>query len=311
MVLAFGDPNGDGFPDFFVGNDGRPSDLMLSEGGLRFRNAAEESGVAYGSIDGEPISAMSADWGDYDRDGRPDLFVTAFSNQPYSLLRATDAGKFVHMGDTTGITAATFKPLGFGAKWLDMDNDGWLDLAVANGHVHDNTEQIDPTTAYREPMMLLRNDRGRRFVDLLDKMEAAVRLPIVGRGLATGDFDNDGRVDVLVVDYEGKPLLLHNEDRNANHWITLSLIGARNRTAYGARVTARAGDQVWTGMVSPASSFLSSSDPRLHFGLGSVSTLDSVTVEWPSGRRQELARVATDRFLELREPTQPGKDGDR
>jgi hypothetical protein len=302
MVLAFADVDEDGRIDFYVGNDGTPSDLMRNRGRLRFSNTGRASGVAYGSVAGEAISAMGADWGDYDRDGRLDLAVTAFSNQPFSLLRATGPGVFEHVGDRTGVTAATFRPLGFGAKWLDVDNDGWCDLAFADGHVHDNTEQIDPLTRYRQPLILLHNEQGNQFFDLAPDLGDPLTRPLVGRGLGTADYDNDGRVDLLVVDMEGSPLVLSNRSDSSGHWLSLDLRGRdANRFAYGARVTARAGGQVWVQTVSPAASFLSTSDPRIHLGLGAASRLESVTIDWPRGQRDVFHDLAVDRHLVVHE----------
>ncbi len=302
LVLAFADANDDGRVDLYLGNDGVPSDLMVNQGGLRFRNRGLESGVAYGSVKEEAISAMGADWADFDRDGRLDLVVTAFANQPYSLLRAVGGGQFEHAGDRTGITALTFRPLGFGANWFEMDNDGWPDLVFANGHVYDNTEQIDPLTTFRQPLMLLHNQQGAQFIDLVPDLGGDLAVPRLGRGTARGDFDNDGRDDLLVVDFEGQPLLLRNETRGGNHWLTLDLRGrGANRQAYGARVTIRAGERVWVADLSPACSYLSSSDPRLHFGLGETTSLDTVTVRWPSGRRETIRGVEVDRILTLHE----------
>jgi enediyne biosynthesis protein E4 len=302
LVLAFSDVDGDERIDFYLGNDGTPADLMLSLGGMRFRNVGLSSGVAYGAIRGHAMAAMGADWSDYDRDGRLDLTVTGFSDEAYALFRNLGRGQFEHAGDRTGITGPTYKPLGFGANWLDFDNDGWPDIAFANGHVYDNIEQIDPLSTFRQPLMLFHNQKGREFRDLVPELGGEVAKPIVGRGSATGDYDNDGRMDLLVVDYEGEPLLLHNQSQTPNHWLTLDLrSNGPNRFAYGARVTARAGKQVWVAEVSPASSYLSSSDPRLHFGLGEVVSLDSLTIRWPSGRTQVLRDIRGDRILRIQE----------
>ena len=210
---------------------------------------------------------------------------------------------FLNVAEPTGIAGQTFAALGFGTKWLDMDNDGWPDLACANGHVYDNSGDMDPVTPFREPMMLFHNEAagvGRQFKDLVRQLGGDLARPILGRGLATGDFDNDGRIDLLVVDYEGGPWLLHNTSRTANHWITFDLRGlGANRFALGAQVTARAGSNIWTGMVSPASSYLSSSDPRVHFGLGGTSKLDSVSVQWSDGKRTVLKGGGVDRFVTI------------
>lgn len=301
LVLAFSDVDDDGRMDFYIGNDGTPADLMRNLGGMRFRNTAFASGVAFGPLRGEAMAAMGADWADFDGDGRLDLAVSNFSDQPYAVIRGLGKGLFEHVGDQTGVTGPTFKPLGFGTKWLDMDNDGWPDLSFVNGHVYDNVDQIDPLGTFRQPLMLFYNEAGKGFTDMVPVLGGAVAAPMVGRGSATGDYDDDGRMDLLVVDYEGPPVLLHNVSRTSNHWLKLDLRDRSNGPAYGARVTARAASRVWIAEVSPASSYLSSSDPRIHFGLGSTPALDSLTVRWPSGLRTVRRQVPASRLLTLRE----------
>lgn len=304
LVLAFLDVDNDGRVDLYIGNDGTPAELMHNQGGMRLKNIGDESGVAYGA-DGNAIAAMGADWGDYDRDGRLDLIVTAFSNEPYALFRNVGDALFQNEADAVGLAALTRKPLGFGVKWLDMDNDGWLDIVIANGHVYDNVDQIDAGSTFQQPLMLCYNHQGRRFEDMVPRLGGEMADPLLGRGLATADFDNDGRMDFLVVNDEGAPRLFHNRSATRHHWITLDLRSpaGKNRFAYGAKVTARAsGGQVWVAEVSPASSYLSSSDPRIHFGLGSsVGVLESVTVRWPSGKTQIWRNVPVDRILILTE----------
>ena len=302
LVLAFADIFDDGRMSVYLGNDTVPADALHNLGDWKFRNDGLRSGLALEQ--GQGIAAMGADWGDASRDGRLDLAVSAFSDESYPLFHNLSHGLYENVNDAAEISGPTFNHLGFGTKWLDMDNDGWPDLIFANGHVYDNVAKIYPLLTYREPLMLFHSQRGKRFLDLIPQMSGDVTKPLVGRGLATGDFDNDGRVDFLVVDYEGNPMLFHNLSRTSNHWITLDLRGrAPNSFAYGAQVTARAGKQVWTGLVSPASSYLSSSDPRVHFGLGAVRRLDSLTVRWPDGRQTRLRSVAGDRILRVMEGT--------
>jgi hypothetical protein len=300
LVIAFTDVNRDQLMDFYIGNDGTPSDLMLNKGNLRFKNIGRPSGVAVGA-NGLNVAAMGADWGDYDRDGKEDLAISAFTGETFPLLRSQGSNIWQHAGFETGIAASTLKNVGWGTKWLDMDNDGWPDLAFANGHVFDNAEKLDPLDRFLQPLMLFHNVGStvkRRFVDLVPQSQGSIRKPILGRGLATGDYDNDGRVDILVVDYEGEPLLLRNVWRTDNHWITFDLRArGTNQFAYGARISARAGKHLWTKQVSPAGSYLSSSDTRVHFGLGAISSLDNVTINWPDGRRQVLRRVRADRVI--------------
>lgn len=301
LVIAFTDVDEDGRMDFYIGNDGTAAELMRNEGRLRFRNIGAVSGVAYGAT-GNAVAAMGADWGDYDRDGRLDLVATAFSDEPYPLFHNLGNGAFEDVAATTGIGEPTLKPLGFGAKWVDMDNDPWPDIVFANGHVYDNVDKIDPLSRFRQPLMLFHNQEGRAFRDLVPDLGGDVARPLVGRGSATGDFDNDGRMDCLVVDYEGEPLLLRNRSQAPHHWIKLDLrASGPNRFAYGARVTARAGKRIWVAEVSPASSYLSSSGPRIHFGLGSVRVLETITIRWPSGRREVLRNVPADRILRVNE----------
>jgi hypothetical protein len=302
LDICMADVDDDGRMDFYIGNDGTPADLVHNLGNHRFENLGLASGVAFGST-GHPFAAMGSDWGDYDRDGRLDLTVTAFSNEVYALFHNLGRNLFEHAEDQTGLSGQTLKPLGFGAKWLDMDNDGWPDITYVNGHVYDNTADIDPFTTYRQPSMLFHNipgPQGRQFRDLVPEMGGGIDKPIVGRGIATGDIDNDGRIDILGVDYEGPPLLLHNVTDNHNHWITLDLRSdGPNRFAYGARVKAHAGKQIWVADVSPSSGYLSCSDPRIHFGLGDIAVLDSVEIRWSDGRKEVLRHVPGDRFLTI------------
>jgi hypothetical protein len=301
LVVAFADVMGNGRMDFYIGNDGMPAELMVNQGGLRFANLGISNGVAYGALD-HALAAMGADWADYDRDGRMDLIVTGFSDESYMLFRALGNGMFEQKSDATGLSGPTYKPLGFGAKWLDMDNDGWPDIVISNGHVYDNVHAIDPLATFRQPLMLFHNEQGHQFTDLTPKMGGEIAAPLLGRGLATGDYDNDGRMDFLVVDYEGAPVLFHNSSQTSNHWIKLDLRGAApNRFAYGAQVLAHSGKEQWVGQVSPASSYLSSSDPRVQFGLGSITTLDSIAIRWSDGHREVLNRVAADRILRIEE----------
>jgi hypothetical protein len=301
LVVAFADPDEHGRMDFYIGNDGMPAEYMRNEGNMRFTNIGAASGVSYGALD-HAIAAMGADWADYDRDGKPDLIVTGFSDESFALFHNVGAATFEMTGDKTGLSGPTFKPLGFGAKWIDVDNDGWQDLIFTCGHVYETVNITDAQSTFRQPMMMFRNRGGRSFQNIGPSLGGAMAKPILGRGLATGDFDNDGRMDFLAVDMEGAPILMHNLSTSGNHWITLDLRAqGENRFAYGAQVHARAGGQKWMGQVSPASSYLSSSDPRIHFGLGNIKTLDEVNVRWPDGRQEVLHDVAGDRILTVTE----------
>lgn len=309
LVLAFADLDDDRRLDFYIGNDGKLAELMHNVGNLKFENIGLASGLAFKNISTMvPMAAMGADWGDFDRDGRFDLTVTDFQMASAGVFRNLGSLSFTDVGVSLGIHGATRSRLGFGAKWLELDNDGWLDICYVNGHVYDNVSELESDTPFRQRTQLFHSrsgagsGAGREFVDVVPALPPDVGRPIVGRGSATADFDNDGRTDVLVVDFEGPAMLLHNRSITRRHWLTLDLRSASaNRFAYGAVVAAKSGDRTWLGQVSPASSYLSSSDPRIHFGLDDVERVDELTIRWPDGRANVLRDVAADRIIQIRE----------
>lgn len=302
MVVAFTDLNDDGLIDFYIGNDISPADLMQNQGDLRFENIGQPSGVAQPKL--LPLAAMGADFGDYDRDGLFDLAVSDYQERGFALFHNEGSAVFNEVAHTARVAHATRDRLGFGTKWLDFENDGWPDLSFANGHVFPETALLTPGSTYRQPLCLLRNQGDGTFVDLVSGLPQAVRRTMVARGSATGDFNNDGRVDLLVVDVEGSAMLLENRSRKVHHWITLDLRAhPPNVFAHGAKITAQANGQLWVGEVAPASSYLSSSDPRIHWGLGSVERLDSLHIRWPDGQQQTLTGVAADQILAITQPT--------
>lgn len=306
LVVAFFDLDDDGLMDFYLGNDGTPADLMHNRGKMQFENIGVMAGLAV-SETAKPMSAMGADWADFDRDGRLDMAVTNYQNLAFALFRNLGDNSFKDVAGSAGLAQPTKHRLGFGAKWLDFENDGWPDLTFANGHVYDNAPDVEgPAVLFRQPLSLFRNERGLKFVDVVQEVGADVQRPLVGRGSATADFNNDGRVDLLVVDFEGPVMLLENRSESSNHWLTLDLRGsAPNVFAYGARVIGKAGNQICLADISPATSYLSSSDPRIHWGLGDVEQLDSLTIRWPSGSRQVLKDVGAGQILRIVEPA-PG-----
>ena len=299
LVLAFIDLDDDGRIDFYIGNDGTPAELMHNLGDMRFENIAARSGVA--EAERGIAAAMGADWADYDGDGIPDLAITDWEGKGSALYQGMGSMAFVNRSQTTGVTRNTAHRMGFGTKWIDFENDGWPDLFSVNGHVYDNSVEINgPDSPFRQSISLLSNHRGRQFVDLASGLGQDVQRTILGRGSATADFDNDGRIDLLGVDFEGPVMLLKNSTEKTNHWITLELHSvAPNSFAYGARVTGKARDRVWSSEVSPASSYLSSSDMRIHWGLGELSSVDSITIRWPSGTKQLLTNIAADQILQV------------
>lgn len=302
LVLAFTDLDDDGRQDFYIGNDGVTADLMSNRGKLEFENIAVVAGVAT-SDNGGAVSAMGADWGDYNRDGRLDLAVTNWQGDSFVLFQNLGNQLFVDSARQTDLARTTKNRLGFGTKWIDFENDGWPDLFFVNGHVYDNSAEIHGSSVpFRQPMCLYWNDHGRKFFDIVPRLGADVQRTMVGRGSATIDFNNDGRVDLLAIDYEGPTVLLENKTDTSNHWLKLDLRGkAPNTFAHGARVSGKSGDRIWIAEVSPASSYLSSSDPRIHWGMGQLTQLDSLTIRWPSGITQTLNDVPVDQILRINE----------
>ena len=299
---AFADYNGTGRNSLYLANDETAGNMLYNAGG-RFREDGRRSGTAF---DGgmRAHGGMGIDWGDYDNDGRLDLFVAAYQNEPKCVYHNAGGGSFEEVSQPLSLAAATRPYVAFGAKWLDYDNDGWLDLMIANGHVEDNVHDVDPSTTYRQPTQLFWNAHGKLMADMSARAGAALQKPLVGRGLAVGDFDNDGRVDALVVDSEGSPLLLHNESKSTGHWLSFTLIGDGikcNRDGYGAQVAVKAGGLTQTRVCHADGSYLSSSDKRVHVGIGKSARAQSVSVRWPDGRVDTYKDVAGDQGYVVRE----------
>ena len=303
LGAAFADYDRSGHSSLYLANDERPGNLFRSDGS-QMKDVGNESGTAY---DGRfrMHGGMGVDWGDYDNDGRLDLFVAAFRAEPKCIYHNEGSDLFQDCASALMFALATEPYVTFGGKWLDYDNDGWLDLMIANGHVQDNITAIEKDASYREPTQLFRNDMGRLLVDMSARTGSALPRPIVGRGLAIGDYDNDGRVDALVVDSEGAPLLLHNESASVGHWLSLKLVGTKcNQDGIGALVTVAAGGLTQTRLCHTDGSYLSASDVRVHLGLGRASHADRLTIHWPNGRYDTFASVPGDRRFEAREGDQ-------
>lgn len=295
LGALFADYDGDLWPDLYLGNDAVAGDLYHNERG-RFRNLGATSGTAY-KESGQVQSAMGVDFADYNGDGRPDLAVTTFQNEPTSLYANRGASRFDLVTEAAGLGAASRQALGFGARLADFDNDGWVDLAVANGHVVDQQEKIDRFTNYRQPLQLFRNQGGAAFTDATSQAGPGFTTPAVGRGLATGDLNRDGRLDLLAVDLEGPPRLLWNQSGGGNRWVGFRLTGQRsNRLGLGAQVKVEAGGRTWVGECRTGGSYFSASSPVVHFGLGGASGTARVTVRWPGGNVATLPSVPLDHY---------------
>jgi enediyne biosynthesis protein E4 len=301
LGVAIADYDRDGDIDFFVANDSMVEFLYHNKGDGSFEDVALVSAVAV-DVDGRTYAGMGVDFADYNNDGWPDLVVTDLANQRYALYLNNGDGSFNYVSPNAGLGQMTLAHSGWGVHFIDYDNDGWKDLLIAQGHDLDTIELNFPNLHYREPMLLARNT-GHGFVDVSAQSGAVFRQSWVGRGLAIGDLDNDGRLDAVVTTNDGPVHLLHNQTQTLNHWLMLRLVGhTSNRDAIGAGVelVTAAGSQFAT--VSTASSYLSSSDKRVHFGLGKESAAQRVEIRWPSGIRQTIKNVPADQILQIDEP---------
>ena len=301
LGIAIADYDRDGHIDLFVANDSMVEFLYHNKGNGTFEETGLLSEVAVDG-DGRTYAGMGVDFADYNNDGWPDLVITDLANQRYALYQNNGDSTFTYSSFTSGVARFTMPHSGWGIRFLDYDNDGWKDLLIAQGHDLDTVELSYPNLHYREPMLLLRNT-GKEFVDVSTTSGDVFSKPWLGRGMAIGDIDNDGRLDAVVTTNDGPVHILHNETPGQNHWLLLKLIGHKsNRDAIGAEVklvTAR-GPQFAT--VSTAGSYLSSSDKRVHFGLGQESVAQSIEIRWPSGISQTLKNVRADQILTVDEP---------
>jgi hypothetical protein len=300
LGIALADYDRDGRVDIFIANDSMPEFLYHNKGDGTFEEVALASGVA---VDGEghTYAGMGVDFADYDNDGLPDLVVTDLASQMYALYKNNGDGTFAYESFPSGIGRMTMAHSGWGIRFLDYDNDGRKDLLVTQGHDLDTVQLNFPQLRYREPMLLARNT-GHTFEDVSAQSGEVFKKAWVGRGLAIGDIDNDGRLDAVVTGNDGGFYILHNDTAAKNHWLTLALVGhSSNRDAIGAEVklVTTAGSQMET--VSTAGSYLSASDKRVHFGLGAEKSA-TVEIRWPSGIRQTIKNVAADQILKVDEP---------
>lgn len=306
LGIVCADFDDDGWLDIYVANDGLPADLWRNLGKGRFENIGALSGTAYDDS-GKEQAGMGVDCADYDHDGRLDLLVTTFQNQPRALYRNLGKGMFRFVSTESGLAMPTVNRLGFGVAFADFDGDGWADILLANGHVQDTIAEFQPPATYAQTLQCFRNRSDGTFAEVSGESGEAFARPIVGRGLAVGDFDNDGRPDALVVDLEGRPLLLHNESP-PSHWLGIRLIGRQGgREAIGTRLILESPLGRQTAEVGTGRSYLSASDPRVLFGLGTrpLSGQITLTVIWKGGHRQKMAVDSVNRYLVLQEPSSP------
>ena len=291
----------DGCLDLYVADDSSPSMLYHNNCKGGFSEVGVPAGVAY-SADGREQAGMGIDSADYDHDGWPDIIKTNFSDDANNLYHNDGNGEFTDLAGPAGTGAISVPDLGFGAKFLDFDNDGWKDIFIANGHVNPQVDGHSFGVTYAERPFLFHNLKNGKFEEIALRSGTALSQRYVGRGAAVGDFLNNGKPDVLMSVLDGSPVLLRNQSRGTGHWLRIKTIGrTSNRDGLGARVEVRAGALTQYDEVRANSSFESASDPRLHFGLGTASRIDSVVVRWPSGKVDTAEGESADQELVIEE----------
>ncbi|HZO86091.1 MAG TPA: CRTAC1 family protein [Verrucomicrobiae bacterium] len=297
--LVSADFNDDGWMDVAVAND-KVANFLLTNRKGRFEDIGLVSGVGY-NVMGQARSGMGVDAADFDQDGSIDLFITNLDHEQFSLYRNLKRDFFDDVAITTGIGAATMLFSGWGCRFFDYDNDGELDLITCNGHPDTAVERRFPQVKYSEPMLLFRNN-GAKWTNVSAQSGPVFTKALAGRGLALGDFNNDGSVDVLVTVNDGPPVLLRNNAGRANHWLGVRLAGRKaNPDAIGAKVTYRSGEFQRHRWLSGGGSYLSSHDPRLVLGLGQRNKVDWLEVKWPppSGSVQRFDNLPVDRYITI------------
>lgn len=301
LGIVAGDFTGDGWPDVYVANDSTPNYVLLNRGDGTF----EEAGIMLGAShneDGMTEAGMGVDAGDIDGDGRLDIVVTNLSNESNALYRGGEAG-FSYESRSAGIFAGSLLPLGFGVDFMDVENDADLDLVVANGHVIDNIALIDDAQTAQQPAQIFLNNGSGRFTALPATEVGDIAVPGTGRGIISFDYDNDGRRDLLFTYNNEAARLFRNQSDTEANWIGFVLQGlASNRDALGAQITVVSNGESVTDVAKAGSGYLTSGDPRLHFGLGAARAAEKVTILWPSGMKQTLGNLAGNRYHVIVEP---------
>jgi len=288
--------------DLFIANDKTPNFLFENNGDGTFRENGLMTGVAFNE-EGEPESAMGADWGDYDNDGRLDIIVATYQWVANTLYHNDGGGFFTDVTFHAHLGAASLPYLGMTVAFLDYDNDGFLDVFAANGHIDDNVEEFDPSTSFGQKNQLFRNQGNGIFAEVTDESGPGLRAEKVSHGAAFGDYDNDGDVDIFVSDGDDQPSqLLRNDGGNRNHYLVVRLEGTRsNRDGIGARMELTAGDLTLTREVRSSYGYLCSNDLRVIFGLGQRARIDRLEVRWPSGVVRTFEDLDVDQTLVVQE----------
>ena len=295
------DYDNDGDFDLFVANDETPNVLFQNNGDGTFEDVALLAGVAY-NADGDEEAGMGVDFGDFDNDGDEDLYVTNFFRETNTLYENEGQGTFLDITTLAGLAAPTLPLLGWGTRFFDYDNDGDLDLFVANGHVYPQVDRVPSGSSYRQPNQLFSNQGKGVFLEVSAQSGPGLSIVQVSRGASFGDYDNDGDVDVFVVNLNDAPTLLRNDGGNSHNWLAVQVFGSRvNRDGVGARIRLVAGGKTQWRTINGASSYLSHNDIRAHFGLGKQERVDLIELTWPDGTTQSVSHVPANRFLVVRQ----------
>jgi hypothetical protein len=301
LGVAWGDLDNDGRPDLFVANDSLPNYLFHNEGNGKFTESALASGVALRE-DGREQAGMGVDIADYDNDGNLDIVLTTFSDDYKTLFHNDGAGHFEDVSFKAGLVQPTWNLLGWGVQFVDLNNDGYQDLVMANGHVYPEVDQHKFATTYRQHPSVFVNQKNGQFKDAGASWGPAFQSAESSRGLATGSLSNNGYVDIVISNLDAQPWIIKNPGGGGN-WLMLKLKGTKsNRDAIGARVSIRTGKLNQMQEVKSGGSYQSNSDFRLHFGLGLAQSADEVKIRWPSGKEQLLRGVKANQILTVEEP---------
>jgi hypothetical protein len=301
MSLVLTDFNGDGWPDIAIANDTWPNFLFQNNHDGTFSDVSLISGLA-ASEDGRYEAGMGIDAADVDGDGLLDVYVTHLDFELNRLYHNNGDDTFTDVTYSSGIGNKAMLLSGVSAKFIDYDNDGWPDIVQANGAMVDNVALYHSLVSYKEPLLMFRNLGHGKFEKMSDSLGPDFNRPVVGRGLATADFFNDGRVGFAVNCRGDYPELLRNDGRNSNHWLEVFLIGTKsNRDGLGSVLKLTSEGVVQVDQAKGGTSYMSASDPRIHFGLGKRAKIDSLVITWPSGQIDKLANVPVDSIIAVKE----------
>ncbi len=301
LCAIWADFNGTGRPDIYVTNDSTPKFLYRNLGNGKFEEIGFESGTAL-SNEGSEQASMGIAVGDYNHTGRPSIAVQNFENENIDLYRNDGDWNFSEVSLSAGLFSSPLRWVKWGTAFVDLDNDGWLDLMTVTGHVYPQMDMVPSNPGYRQPMLLNMNQKDGAFCDAGDQAGPALKVKGVSRGLAVADLFNDGNMDVVINDLDGRPVILRNPGVPGRHWVSFELAGTKsNRLALNARIKITAGGTTQTDEIHSGGSYLSQNDLRIHFGLGSATKIDSVEIHWPSGAVDRIGNLAADRFYSVQE----------